>query len=412
MQHALLPVILSGGVGSRLWPLSTKMHPKQFCKLTSEHSLFQETALRAKPIQNALPSLIICNAEHRFLIAEQLQELALKTSGIILEPMGKNTAPALAIAALFALEKHPTRDPVLLVLPADHYIKDKAAFHRVALLAYEYALQNYLVTFGITPTQPKTGYGYIQAGENIATPCRDSSPRKGDDTSKNNIRAALGHCGGEGSIAARSFSEHDGVSSNTPPMRSRYSREGEAFLVKQFVEKPDLATAKSYLAEKKYYWNSGIFCFKASVLLKELKKFAPDILESCQNAMQEKTQDEDFCRLPKQIFSGCRSESIDYAIMEKTDRALMIPFQCEWSDVGSFQALWEISEKDEEGNVIKKGLAHLHHTKNCYIHADHLPLVAIGVENLVLIATDKAILVADKHNEAALKTAVHKLNSM
>jgi mannose-1-phosphate guanylyltransferase len=347
----ILPVIMSGGSGSRLWPLSRALHPKQFLALLNENTLLQETVNRLDNIQ-CLNPLIICNNEHRFIVAEQLRANDTIASDIILEPMGKNTAPAITLAALAAIDKGD--DPLLLVLAADHVIKDVVAFQKAVLDAKDFAAKDKLVTFGIVPTHAEIGYGYIKQG------------------------------------VKQTF--------NT----------AEGFDVDSFVEKPNLATAQTYLDSGEYLWNSGMFMFKASRYLEELAKFSPNMLAICTQAYESKTKDLDFTRISADIFAKCPEDSVDYAVMERTEDAIVVPMDAGWSDVGSFSSLWEVSDKDENGNV-KQGDIITHNTTNSYINAGHKLVTTVGVDNLVIIETKDALLVACKDQVQDVKAIVEKL---
>ncbi|MGJ7093653.1 mannose-1-phosphate guanylyltransferase/mannose-6-phosphate isomerase [Vibrio hannami] len=344
----ILPVIMAGGSGSRLWPLSRTHHPKQFLSLASENTMLQETVFRLKNVEHN-PPLIICNDSHRFIVAEQFRASKIQHSGIILEPVGRNTAPAVAIAALNAIQDG--EDPLLLVLAADHVIKDVAAFTESVTKAQELAAKGNLVTFGIVPNFAETGYGYIKRG---------------------------------GSVSEQSFS------------------------VDAFVEKPDQQTAQSYLDSGDYYWNSGMFMFKASVFLAELEKFRPDILAACKDAFVEKYPDLDFIRLKEDIFAKCPDESIDYAVMEQTDKAVVVPMDANWSDVGSWKAIWEVNDKDQNGNTTR-GDVLTDDTKDSYIYSQNKLVTTVGVDNLVVVETKDAILVADKSKVQNVKNIVNEL---
>ncbi|MCU8235314.1 mannose-1-phosphate guanylyltransferase/mannose-6-phosphate isomerase [Vibrio vulnificus] len=346
----LLPVIMAGGSGSRLWPLSRSLYPKQFISLASDKSMLQETIARLSGLEHQAP-LLICNQEHRFIVAEQLRQQRINHGGIVLEPVGRNTAPAIALAALHAI-KHGD-DPLLLVLAADHVIQNQAAFTQAVKNAVEPAEQGMLVTFGIVPTAPETGYGYIKQDE------------------------AVGET---------------------------------AYRVAQFVEKPNLATAEQYLASGEYYWNSGMFLFKASRYLKELKAHCPDILHACELAMQGARGDLDFVRIEETSFTECPEDSIDYAVMEKTQDALVVPMDAGWSDVGSFSALWEVSPKDSHGNVMV-GDVFAEQTQNSYIYAQNKLVSTVGVDNLVIIETKDAVLVANKDKVQDVKNVVNQLKA-
>jgi mannose-1-phosphate guanylyltransferase len=348
----ILPIIMSGGSGSRLWPLSRSLHPKQFLTLINDNSLLQETINRLD--QNCSDPIIICNNEHRFIVAEQLRENHTCASNIILEPMGKNTAPAITLAALAAIENGD--DPLLLVLAADHVIKNVTAFQKSIISASAFAAQNKLVTFGIVPTHAETGYGYLKQGN----------------------------------------------------LQKQNSEEG--FIVESFVEKPNLENAIKYFSSGDYLWNSGMFMFKASRYLEELEKFSPEILAVCKDAYASKTLDLDFTRIDGDIFDKCPENSIDYAVMEHTDDAIVVPLDAGWSDVGSFSSLWEVNEKNEHGNVIQ-GDVISQTTTNCYINAGNKLVTTVGLENLVIVETKDALLVANKDKVQNVKSIVNKLKS-
>ncbi len=344
---------MAGGTGSRLWPLSRELYPKQFISLHGQYSMLQETVNRLVGVEVQAP-LVICNEEHRFLVAEQLRQIKKLSRNIILEPIGRNTAPAIALAAINAMEQDD--DPILLVLAADHLIERHEVFHQAILNATKYAEQGYLVTFGIVPTGPEIGYGYIHRGEQLS------------------------------------------VDSIAP------------FNVMRFVEKPDLKTAQEYLQSGEYYWNSGMFMFRAKRYLRELEKFRPDIMEACSKAMSKVREDDNFISVDKDSFIACPDESIDYAVMEKTDSAIVIPLDAGWSDVGSWSALWEVNKKDPAGNSLK-GDIFLHNTKNCYINSEDQLVAAIGVENLVIVNTKDAVLVAQKDQVQDVKRVVEFLKN-
>jgi mannose-1-phosphate guanylyltransferase/mannose-6-phosphate isomerase len=344
----MIPVVMSGGSGTRLWPLSRKHKPKQFLNLFGDDSMFQQTILRLKGLDSASP-IVVCNESHRFMVAEQLLEIGIESPSILLEPAGRNTAPAIVSAAFQALSRE--QDPVLLVLAADHVIADIEAFHQAIKIAEQQAIAGSLVTFGIVPNCAHTGYGYIQAEE------------------KEVISA-----------------------------------------VKQFVEKPDLETAEQYLASGEYYWNSGMFMFKASLLIEEMNKFNPDIVEKCRLAVAQSEQDLDFVRLNKAAFEACPSDSIDYALMEKTNKAVVVPLDAGWNDVGSWSSLWECSQQDENNNVLK-GDVEIKNVKNAYIHSEHRLVSVVGVEDLVIVETADAVMVASKAQAQDIKDIVAKLKS-
>ncbi|MFZ5811843.1 MAG: mannose-1-phosphate guanylyltransferase/mannose-6-phosphate isomerase [Thermodesulfobacteriota bacterium] len=336
------PVILCGGCGSRLWPLSRNLYPKQFLALLGEKTLFQETLARAAGLPGALAPMTVCNLEHRFIVAEQLRGLGLEGE-IVLEPAGRNTAPAIAVAAL-RCEK---RDPVLLVLPADHHIEPREDFARAVDQALPLAEEGWLVTFGIDPTRPETGYGYIRGGR----------PR-----------------GGGRHIDA-------------------------------FVEKPDLKRAEAMLAEGGHYWNSGIFVLKPSAYLREMERLQPEMLEACRRAVAASKADLDFIRLDRKAFEACPEDSIDYAVMEKTDKGVVVPMSVRWSDLGSWHALFEAGPKDAHGNVTH-GDVHIHDAEGCYLDSRDRLLTAVGVRDLVVVVTADAVLVADKDASPRVKELV------
>ncbi len=347
----LLPVIMAGGTGSRLWPMSRELYPKQFLRLHGVNSMLQETVNRLEGISVREP-VVICNEEHRFLVAEQLRQINKLSHNIILEPVGRNTAPAIALAALNAVSQGD--DPIMLVLAADHIINDCDAFHLAVTKAIPFAKKDSLVTFGIVPTGPETGYGYIQRGE----------------TTVNDI--------------------------------------SEAFKVERFVEKPNLKTAEQYISSGEYYWNSGMFMFRAKRYIQELEKFRPDILDACKAAMKDSDSDKDFITIDKDKFSACPDESIDYAVMEQTNSAVVVPLDAGWSDVGSWSALWDVSNKDKSGNAVT-GDTFLHDTQNCYINTDEKLVAAVGVDNLVIVSTKDAVLVVDKSKVQDVKKIVEHL---
>jgi len=349
----IIPVILSGGAGTRLWPLSRELYPKQLLSLVGEKTMLQETVTRLDGLGGISAPLVVCNETHRFMVAEQLREIGADSAGIVLEPCGRNTAPAVAVAALQALQLED--DPLLLILPADHVIKDIPEFQAKVVAGAELARQGKLVTFGIVPDAPETGYGYI----------------RGDQ--------------------ARSFGQ-DAV----------------AFAVDSFVEKPDLATAESYLASGEFYWNSGMFMFRASTYLDELAKFNSEMLDACTKTMSLVVKDLDFLRLDAETFAACPSDSIDYAVMEKTDSAVVIPLSAGWSDVGSWSALWQIKEQDGDGNVLQ-GEVLTESVTGCFLHAETRLLAAVGVDNLVVVETADAVLVANKDRVQDVKAIVEQL---
>lgn len=349
----VLPVILSGGSGSRLWPVSREHYPKQFLKLNSEtHTLLQETVLRLGALENASPPLVVCNDEHRFLVAEQLQHLKTSPTQILLEPEGRNTAPALTLAALTALEHED--DPTLLVMPADHVIEDDEAFAKAVHQGVELGEQGYLVTFGIAPSSPHTGYGYIRKGE---------------------------------------------------PLSSGYQ-------VAAFVEKPDQMRAQAYLDSGEYVWNSGIFLMRARHYLEELAEHAGDILHVCRAAFDGRREDLDFLRLDVERFAECRSESIDYAVMERTRSAAVVPMDPGWNDIGAWDAIHELKTRHEGrgGNAVQ-GDVLLHGARGNLVRSESRLVAVVGVEDLVIVETDDAVLVAGREHAQDTKHIVNALKA-
>jgi len=349
----IYPIIIAGGSGSRLWPLSRELYPKQFLTLTNNSSMLQQTFSRLSRLSH-YPPMVICNEEHRFITAEQIRTGGFSHSGIILEPFARNTAPAIALAAMQSLVETDD-DPLLLILAADHLVEDVEAFSRSIESAIDYALEGQLVTFGIIPQSPETGYGYIKRGQK-----------------------ELGNNGG--------------------------------FKVEKFVEKPDSVTAQAYLDTGDYYWNSGMFMFKASSYLEELKKFSPDIYFSCRKSLDESNKDSDldFVRLDKDEFKKCPSDSIDYAVMEKTSKATVVSMNAGWSDIGSWSALWDISDKDDCNNV-SKGDVITHKSTGNYLHSEGRLIATVCVDDLIVVDTKDAILVASRHHVQDVKGIVNKL---
>ena len=341
-----VPVLLSGGSGTRLWPLSREAYPKQFLPLLGELSLLQRTWQRLDGL-DCSPPLVVANEEHRFMVAEQMQRVGATPSTLILEPVGRNTAPAIAVAALQAMSDGS--DPVLLVLPSDHLIADEAGFRVAVLAALPAAESGALVTFGIVPTAPETGYGYIKAAPG------------------------------------------DGVRA-----------------VECFVEKPDLATAEAYLASGEYFWNSGMFAFRASRYLEELGRSRPDILEHARAALAKARRDVDFLRLDKEAFAACPSDSIDYAVMEKTSAAKVLPIAVGWSDIGSWSALWAMVEQDGDGNA-HRGDVIAEDCRNTLVFAEGRLVALLGLDDIVVVDTDDAVLVAHKDRVQQVKDIVARL---
>ncbi len=346
----LKPVLLSGGVGSRLWPVSREAYPKQFLPLAGEDSMLIDTLQRTVGLDGGAP-MVVCNEEHRFIVAEQLRNAGVEQGEIVLEPIGRNTAPAVAIAALQTLQSDP--DAVLLVLPADHIILDNAAFVAAVEEALPLAQQGRLVTFGVVPDKPETGYGYIRRGESLSA---------------------------------------------------------AGYALDSFVEKPDLATAEAYLASGDYLWNSGMFLLGAQVYVEELRKFAPAMLEACEKALAGAKDDLDFVRLDAAAFAACPSDSIDYAVMEKTDKGAVLALDCGWSDVGAWSALWDVGRRDRDGNVVS-GDVLLDQCKDTFVRSESRLIAATGVHDLVIVETTDAVLVADRNRVQDVKNLVNALKA-
>jgi mannose-1-phosphate guanylyltransferase/mannose-6-phosphate isomerase len=345
----LHPVILCGGSGTRLWPLSRALLPKQFLPLASARTLLQETVQRLAGLEIS-PSVLVSHAEHRFLIAEQLREIGVTPACHLLEPEARNTAPAVAAAALWLSRQDP--DAMLLVLPSDHVIQDEKKFHGAVRRAAQLAARGRLVTFGIIPSMPSTGYGYIRRGDAEEVP--------------------------------------------------------EAFAVAEFVEKPDRERASAFLADGRYYWNSGMFLFTARRYLEELRRFRPDILASVEAALLRSTPDLDFVRLDARAFASCPADSVDYAVMERTRAASVVAADFGWSDIGSWSALWELDPKDAQGNSVR-GDVYLDGASGCYVRAEGRLVAALGVRDLVIVETDDAVLVAHKDHAQDVKQTVEHL---
>ena len=341
-------VIMAGGSGSRLWPLSRSLYPKQFLPLAGKNTMLQETYNRVASLTGESP-MIICNEEHRFIVAEQMRALNTKAN-ILLEPVGRNTAPAIALAALQAINSD--QDPLLLVLAADHVIANPQGFQAQINKAKPLAEAGSLVTFGIVATGPETGYGYIRRG----------------------------------------------------------AEQGDGFAVAEFVEKPNLETAQAYVDSGEYYWNSGMFLFKASRYIEELAKFRPDILDACTASLETLTPDMDFVRINEAAFIKCPDESIDYAVMEKTDSAVVVPLDAGWNDVGAWSSLWEVTDKDSNGNAVR-GDTMLHNTQDSYVHSTSKLVATVGVKDIVVVETKDAVLVAAKDQVQDVKKIVERLKA-
>ena len=346
----LYPVILSGGSGTRLWPMSRSLYPKQLLRLLGEDSLLQQTVRRvADPGRFAAP-LLVANEEHRFIVAEQLREIG-APSHVLLEPVGRNTAPAACVAALILAESEPAA--LMLLLPSDHIIAEEAVFAAAVDRAAAAAQAGALVTFGITPDRPEIGYGYIRQGEPV------------------------------GGI--------EGV-----------------FRVAEFVEKPSPEVAEGYVASEQYFWNSGMFLFPAALFLNELERIRPEIVAACRQALAKARRDDDFVRLDKAAFEACPADSIDYAVMEHTTRAAVVPVSMGWNDVGSWDALWDISDKDGAGNAVIGNVV-AEDTRNCYLRSEAGLIAAIGIEDLVVVATDDALLLAPRDRTQEVRRLVARL---
>jgi mannose-1-phosphate guanylyltransferase / mannose-6-phosphate isomerase len=349
------PVILCGGSGTRLWPMSRSGYPKQYLKLTGDHTLVQQTALRLRGIADISAPIVVTNNEQRFLVAEQLRQIDVASSAIVLEPSSRNTAPAIAVAALLALRD--STDALLLVLPSDHVITGEAAFIAAAEAAAQVAQDGYLVTFGITPTAPHTGYGYIRAGAALA-----------DAT--------------------------------------------QTFAVDSFVEKPNADTAQRFIEEGGYYWNSGMFMLKASTFMEELRRYEPEIARQAELSLEAAQRDHDFVRLDAQAFAACPNISVDHAVMEKTKRAAVVAVaDLGWNDIGSWTALADIAGRDAQGNSLS-GDVLTESTTNSYIRAEHRLVAAIGLDNVVIVETADAVLVAHRDQAQDVKKIVAQLNAL
>jgi len=354
MMKKIIPIILCGGTGSRLWPLSRASFPKQFLEINNEESIsfFQKTINRFKNYESIDNPIVICNEEHRFIVAEQLRKIEIKPKAILLEPVGKNTAPAITLACLNAIENHS--DPFLLVLPSDHIIEDINTFIKVIDKALDDVKKGKIITFGITPNKPETGFGYIESEKEL-----DNKKLKGEK-------------------------------------------------IVNFIEKPDLETAKKLVCDKRFAWNSGIFFFKAEVFLEELIKYKENIYKLCKKSLSSNTLDLDFQRIEVNSFSSCEDISIDKAIMEKTNLGVVYPLKAGWNDIGSWQSMWEVSDKDKLGNSII-GKVFKDNVKNSYLRSENRLIVALGIEETIVVETIDAVLIAKKDQIQFIKNIVKKL---
>jgi len=348
----LVPVILCGGTGTRLWPLSRASYPKQYWPLAGqgEDTLLQQTHQRLEGLPELAPPLLICNEDHRFIVAEQLRQIGVEPAGILLEPLGRNTAPAVAIAALQATASGA--DPLLLILAADHVINQPERFRATVAAGIPAAEAGQLVTFGIVPTAPETGYGYIEAAQSLDP---------------------------------------------TAPVP-----------IARFVEKPDLPTAQAFLGTGRFTWNSGMFLFRASAILSELERLAPEVVSACRAALDQDSPDLEFLRLEREAFANCPNVALDVAVMEKTNRGAVLPLDADWSDVGSWGALWETGDQDAAGNVLR-GRVISEGSRNCYLRSEHRLVVGLGVEDLVVVETDDVVLVAHRDRAQEVKAIVARL---
>jgi mannose-1-phosphate guanylyltransferase/mannose-6-phosphate isomerase len=350
----LVPLLLCGGTGTRLWPLSRASYPKQYWALAGdgEATLLQQTHQRLAGLPGLAPPILVCNEDHRFIVAEQMRQIDVDPSAILLEPVGRNTAPAVTVAALQATARGD--DPLLLVLAADHVIRQEERFRQTVCAGIAAATAGQLVTFGIVPTAPEIGYGYIESA--------------------------------------------DPLSADHPVPIAR------------FVEKPDLSTAERFLASGRFTWNSGMFLFRASAILAELERLAPEVVSACRSALEHDSADLDFLRLEREAFAGCPSVALDVAVMERTDRGCVLPLDAQWSDVGSWSALWETADRDSQGNVLR-GRVISRDSRNCYLRSEHRLVVGLGVDNLVVVETDDVVLVAHRDRAQEVKNIVGQLES-
>ena len=352
----VIPVILCGGTGSRLWPISRESYPKQYLKINPEDNLtlLQRTFKRISSVPELKDPILVCNEEHRFIAAEQMRQIDIIPQSILLEPFGKNTAPAITLAAITAIKNE--EDPILIVLSSDHFIKDEAKFVKIIKNGIDYAKKDRLVTFGVSPTKPETGYGYIKS----------SMPFKTEQI--------------------------------------------EGINIDKFIEKPDIDNARKFLEDKRFVWNSGIFAFKATILINEIKKFSKNIFETCNTALLNAENDLDFKRIKKEDFAKCQDISLDVAVMEKTNLGTVLNLDVGWSDIGNWNSLWEISKKDINGNSFE-GKTYLKNVKNCFLRSESRLVVGVDLNDLVIIETRDAILVANKKSSQKIKQVVNDLSN-
>ena len=357
----IIPVILAGGSGTRLWPLSRELQPKQMLTLTDNHTMLQNTLLRLAGMAETARPIVICNETYGAMVDSQLRDIDMPASSIFLEPVGRNTAPAVAVAALKAAANNP--DALILVLPADHLIQDISAFHAALKLGIGFAQQSGLVTFGIVPDRPETGYGYIRKGQPVQIH-KDQVPDNGN----------------------------------------------VGFSIAEFVEKPDIQTARHYVSSGDYFWNSGMFMFPVSGVLEELRQFVPEIVGACERALAEGRAESGFFYLDHAAFAACPSDSIDYAVMEKTRHGVMIPLNAGWDDVGSWEALWKVGKKDASGNVVSGDVICVD-TENTFVRSESRLVTVLGVRDLAIVETPDAILVSALSNTQGVKQIVDRLKS-
>jgi len=357
----IIPVVLAGGSGTRLWPMSRELYPKQLLNLTDEHTMIQNTLLRLADFEHMAPPVIIGSEKQQVLVDQQLAEINIRPSEIFLEPVGRNTAPAVAVAALKAVKMDP--ESLILVLPADHLIGDVPKFHEALRIAERIAEQGFLVTFGIVPDRPETGYGYIRQGEPVADLIGDPS-----------------------------------------------NGQNKAFKIYEFVEKPDLDTAKHYLSKGNYCWNSGMFMFKAAKVLEELRRYVPDIVNACEKSFKNGRPGPGCFYLEQAAFGQCPSDSIDYAVMEKTDCGIMVPLDAEWDDLGSWEALWNVGDKDDSGNVISGDVICVD-VENSLVNAQSRLVTVLGLKDLAVVETPDALLVSSLSNTQDVKKIVDTLKA-